>query len=161
MKTKFICSLLFVENMKRSTEFYRDVLGQEVEWDFGENVSFKGGFSIQKVDHISKIIFGNETRKEYKLGGDNLELYFESNDIDKFQEDLKQMNIEFIHEVREMPWAQKAMRIRDPDGYIIEIGEPVPLTLKRLKDGGMTDQQLSERVGVPLEGVKQMLNSLE
>jgi catechol 2,3-dioxygenase-like lactoylglutathione lyase family enzyme len=160
MKLKYICSLLFVENVKRSTEFYRDILGQEVEHDFGENVSFIGGFSIQKVDHISKIIFGNETRQEYKLGGDNLELYFESENIDGFQKYLKEKGIEFIHDVREMPWAQKAMRIRDPDGYIIEIGEPLPLTMKRLKDGGLTEEQLSERVGVPIEGVKFMLNSL-
>ena len=47
-KVKFICTLITVADMQRSRHFYENVLGQKVETDFGENVSF-GGFAIHSV----------------------------------------------------------------------------------------------------------------
>ncbi len=36
---KYICTLLVVEHMERSKQFYREVLGQEVVSDLGANVT--------------------------------------------------------------------------------------------------------------------------
>jgi len=43
---KYLCSLITVSDINRSRYFYENLLKQEVESDFGENVGFKGGFAI-------------------------------------------------------------------------------------------------------------------
>ena len=40
---KYICTLLVVEHMERSKQFYREVLGQEVVSDLGANVTLSCG----------------------------------------------------------------------------------------------------------------------
>jgi catechol 2,3-dioxygenase-like lactoylglutathione lyase family enzyme len=156
MKLKFICPLLFVKDVKASKEFYSEILGQKVEADLGENVTFEGPFSIQKAEHITGIIFGDDRILPEKMGSENMELYFEYENIDSIERELKKKGIEFIHDVKEMPWAQKVLRIRDPDGHIVEIGEPIPVLIDRLKGEGMTLELISKKVGIPLEAVKMM-----
>ena len=45
---KFIFTnvVIFVKDIERSEYFYCDLLGQEVEFDFGKNVTFKSGISL-------------------------------------------------------------------------------------------------------------------
>lgn len=44
---KLLCSLIVVESIEKSRKFYEEVLGQKVEFDFGENISFAGGLALQ------------------------------------------------------------------------------------------------------------------
>lgn len=41
MNIRFQSSVIFVQEIETSRYFYEELLGQEVEFDFGENVSFK------------------------------------------------------------------------------------------------------------------------
>ena len=45
---RFTSTLITVLNMNASRDFYERLLGQEVEYDFGENVSFAGGFALHE-----------------------------------------------------------------------------------------------------------------
>jgi len=58
----FKLPLIVVRDIERSKMFYTRVLGQEIEFDFGENVQFKGGFSIHLADHFEKVILQKESR---------------------------------------------------------------------------------------------------
>jgi uncharacterized glyoxalase superfamily protein PhnB len=52
------------------------------------------------------------------------ELYFETDDIDAFLEKLNTYeNIRYVHPIKMHSWGQRAVRIYDPDGHIIEVGE--------------------------------------
>ena len=53
---KFICSLITVEDIKRSREFYEKLLKQKVKYDFGQNVTFHGDFAIHLQSHYQKLI---------------------------------------------------------------------------------------------------------
>jgi len=57
----------------------------------------------------------------------NFELYFDSDDLAETVKKLKEYNVQFIHEIREMPWKQKVIRFYDPDNNIVEIGEPMTI----------------------------------
>jgi len=71
---KFICSLIVVNNVETSRNFYGKVLNQKVQFDFGENVSFEGGFAIHLKSHFSNLININEDVIIQK--SNNGELYF-------------------------------------------------------------------------------------
>ena len=45
--------------------------------------------------------------------------------MEAFQEKLENCSFEinYVHKLKEYPWGQKAIRIYDPDGHMIEIGE--------------------------------------
>lgn len=144
---KYICSLITVSDIQKSKDFYTGMLNQEVEMDFGENVSFKGGFAIHLKSHFAGLIDSSENQiiQGAKWG----ELYFESDDISSVQDNLDKAGIQFVHRIKEHPWKQRAMRLYDPDMHIIEIGESMESTVIRLYKEGFTLSAISEMTLMP------------
>jgi catechol 2,3-dioxygenase-like lactoylglutathione lyase family enzyme len=122
---KYTCALITVADIQRSRNFYENLLQQKVQYDFGENVSFEGGFVIHLDKHFKALI----DNKEIRQGGNNFELYFEHDNVEEIAYVLKENGITFVHEVREQPWRQKVVRFYDLDGHIVEVGEPMPAQL--------------------------------
>lgn len=146
---KYICSLVTVEDIGRSREFYEKILKQEVKYDYGENVVFKGDFAIHLKSHFAELIDG----KRITAGSNNFELYFEYDDVDAFVKELKENKVEFVHEVREQPWRQKVVRFYDPDGNIVEVGESLEYLSFRLAREGKNVEEISAITNMPVEFV--------
>lgn len=146
---KYVSTLIAVNDMEISKRFYHDVLGMEVLSDFGANVTLTGGLSLQTMDSWVNFIGG----KGVNLRNNAVELYFEEKDIDMFLIRLKNYEVEYVHDIKEHSWGQRVIRFYDPDYHIIEVGEAMETVVKRFKDMGMTDEQVSERMDVPPEYV--------
>jgi catechol 2,3-dioxygenase-like lactoylglutathione lyase family enzyme len=159
MTIQFQSSVLFVRDIQTSRRFYEELLGQEVEMDFGANVGYKGGFAIWQVDSAFEVIFERPADAEAPLGRDNLELYFESPDLDIAWTRLSSQEVEVVHPLREQPWGQRVIRIFDPDGHIVEIGEPMPIVIARYLAQGMKAEAVAERTLMPLEFIQQVAES--
>jgi len=142
-KVKFVCPLITVADMKRSRDFYENVLGQTVEADFGENVSF-GGFAIHLRPHYQTLI----DNKKVLIGGNNFELFFVCDNLEQIVEKLKAEKVEFVHELREEPWKQFVVRFYDPDKNIIEIGETLENLVFRLYQQGNSFEDISKVTGL-------------
>ena len=148
---KFKCPLLVVSDMEKAINFYEEVIGDRVAFDFGENVQFEGGFALQEIEKWKEMIHTDDIRSK----SNDAELYFEEKDFDKFLEYLKEFpDIQYVHPVEEAPWGQRIVRFYDPDFHIIEVGEPMDAVIKRLFDSGMTVEQVSEKSQYPIEYVK-------
>jgi len=154
MKNENICPLITVNDILKSKEFYMNILKQEVELDHGENIAFKSGLAIHDKNHFQKLT-GKQIEGESR---NNMELYFQSDDIDNLEEVLESFNVEFIHKIIEQPWGQRVMRFYDPDDYIIEIGEPIEVVIKRFAAQGLVTEEISEKSSMPVEYVKMVLN---
>ena len=76
--------------------------------------------------------------EQISLGHNASELYFETEDLDAFEERLRSMPISYVHPVHQQPWGQRAMRFYDPDGHIIEVGETMPSVVRRFLAQGLT-----------------------
>jgi uncharacterized glyoxalase superfamily protein PhnB len=153
---RFICPLIVVNNIKASRFFYEKVLNQKVQCDFGENISFEGGFAIHLKSHFSDLISINENDIIQK--SNNSELYFEEDDLDSFLQKLKNVSsIEYVHELKEQPWGQRVIRFYDPDMHIIEVGEPMESVVKRLLSKGLSIEETVKRTLMPEEFVRQFL----
>ena len=140
---KFICPLITVADIKKSRDFYENILGQKVKTDFGQNVSF-GEFAIHLRPHFKMLI----DNKEIVAGGNNFELYFECDNIEQIVEKLKAEKVEFVHELREQPWKQLVVRFYDPDKNIIEIGEALEYLSFRLYKQGNSFDEISRMTGM-------------
>jgi catechol 2,3-dioxygenase-like lactoylglutathione lyase family enzyme len=156
MKVKYICSLISVQNIEKSRKFYEDILKQEVEIDHGANVSFKGGFAIHDAEHYQELL-GESSQIKIDVEKNFIELYFESENLDEIQEKLDSLNYKFLHKIREQPWGQKVMRFFDPDGYIIEVGEPLEFVVRRFAAQGFSHEEISKKSSMPVEFVKMVL----
>lgn len=141
--------MLVVNDMDKSVDFYKKVLGLCVETDFGANKTLTGGLSLQTAETYKDFI----GKDDISFGGNNFEIYFEVDDFDAFTQKLEKQNVEYVHPVIEHRWGQRAVRIYDPDRHIIEIGENIKMVCRRFFDGGMTREQVAQRMDVPLSFV--------
>lgn len=147
---KFKNPLLVVEDMERSKNFYKEVLGLKVIVDFGANVTLTGGVCLQTKESWKSFI----NTDNITFGCNSAEIYFEEDDFDKFAEKLGKLEgIEYVHPVVEHRWGQRAVRFYDPDKHIIEVGENIKAVCKRFIAAGMTPEQTAERMDVPIKFV--------
>ena len=94
-----------------------------------------------------------------RLGADNFELYFECPDLDSAWARVEAAALgpnRIVHPIEEQPWLQRGFRLRDPDGHLVEVGEPLPALVKRLLGQGMTLEDISTRTTIALEAVRAM-----
>jgi catechol 2,3-dioxygenase-like lactoylglutathione lyase family enzyme len=154
MTVKFCSSVLLVNNIKASREFYEDILNQTVEIDHGECIGFVGGFSIWQIEHAYKNM---EKGFSNSISGDkngHFELYFESDDLDDIHRKLTDKKVEFVHDMIKQPWGQRVFRIYDPDKHMVELGEPMTAVIKRYLNQGMTPAEVAKRTSMPFEIVQ-------
>jgi len=154
---KYVCPLIAISDMKLSRDFYEKLLDQKVKYDFGESVTFHGDFAIHMQSHYKNLI----DNREIKSGGNNFELYFESDKIELIVEKLKENNILFVHELREQPWRQKVVRFYDPDKNIIEIGETLEHLSFRLRKEDLSLEQISRISNMPIDFVIDSIEKYE
>ncbi len=153
---KFICPLICVEDITRSRHFYEDILGQQVLYDFTENITFKGDFAIHLKGHFQGLL-GKPEQYPFKYKAHNGELYFETDEIEIILERLVSKSVDFIHKIHEQPWGQRVIRFYDPDGHIIEIGEPMESVVQRFHKKGLSIEDICERTSMPVVFVKKII----
>lgn len=149
---KYRVLLLAVRDMEASKAFYQDVLGMKITCDLGANVTLDGVLALQTLDTWRQLI----ERDNVTLENNAAELYFEEWDMDALMSRLAGYEIHYVHGLKEQPWAQRAVRFYDPDGHIIEVGEAMPAVVRRLLGQGMTLENAADRLGIPLEAVREM-----
>lgn len=154
---KFICSFIAVSDIKRSRYFYEILLNQKPRFDFGENITYHGDFAIHLESHFKNLI----DNKKIEHGGNNFELYFEYDDLEQIVKILKENNITFLHDIREQPWRQKVVRIYDPDQHIVEIGESLEYLSFRLKNEGLSNEEISKITNMPSDFMISAIDKFE
>ena len=154
MKYQGVC--IAVKDVSVSKEFYQDLFELEVFQDYGINVSF-GGLSLQQ--DFAWLL--NIPRKKVLTEPHNMELYFETDDIDGFVTKLEQRtDIRYLGDgVTEATWGQRSIRFYDLDGHIIEVGENMKMVVKRFLDSGMSIEETSKRMDVSVSDLRTLLNS--
>ncbi len=156
---KYSGVLLAVQDVAVSRHFYEDLLGQKVKFDFGQDVAFEGDFSLHLRSHFQTLL-GDAARNLAPSSGrkHDGELFFETDDMEAVYQKLSAARVEFIHGIREQPWGQRVMRLYDPDGFIVEIGETMQAVVRRFHAQGLSAQQVSARTSMPLDFVERVIH---
>jgi len=125
MSLKFINPIPLVRDMEVSRKFYSEVLGLKIVQDYPVFVLFEDHFAIHQAQAYHAMAFGHETEAAARpQGQDNVVLYFETPDLEGMFARL-QGQVRVIHPIRQQAWGQKVFRFYDPDGHMVEIGEPM------------------------------------
>lgn len=145
--------LIVVKDIELSKAFYRDLFGLSVVTDFGGNVILTEGLVLQE-----QTIWETFTNTKVVSYGNDAELYFEENDMDSFIEKLKSSSyeIEYVNPPMEHDWGQRVIRLYDPDGHIIEVGESLEYVAKRYLKQGMTIEETARKTQLPLPQVEEI-----
>jgi len=152
---KFTCPLIVVKDITISRNFYENILGQRVKYDFGEDIQFEGDFSIHLERHFQGLLGeGYQILKK----AHNFELYFETEELDSIIQKLKANEVEVIHDVKEQPWGQRVARVYDPDYHIIEIGESIDSVILRYHRAGFLPKDIHKKTSMPMEVIKQTIS---
>lgn len=148
----FAATLLAVRDMEKSLEFYKELFDQDVVTDLGWNKTLTCGLTLQlNFDRIAGF-----SRQSMKFGTNNMELYFETEDIGAFMNLLeKHPEVQRLHDLKTHPWHQRVVRIYDPDGHLIEVGESMQSVAVREFRAGHTVEETARITQHPSELVRQ------
>jgi catechol 2,3-dioxygenase-like lactoylglutathione lyase family enzyme len=150
--------MICVKNINESRDFYENLFGLKVTFDFGKNITYDCGFSIQ--EDFSKLSGIPENDIKYKTN--NFEIYFEEDYFDNFLLSLNEYkNIEYVHDVIEYHWGQRVIRIYDLDKHIIEIGENMDIVIKRLIENGLSVEETAKKSQHPIEYVMSIYENMQ
>lgn len=149
-------TLIAVSNMEVSKKFYKDLLGMHVVGDFGANVQLENGLFLQTKETWENMIANREIKLNHNAG----ELYFEIQDMDAFLKLLETYQVEYVHELKEQSWGQRAVRFYDPDYHMIEVAEDLVMVMKRFADSGMSVEEVAVRMDVPVDYIKDHLGKI-
>lgn len=155
LEAKYKGLVLFVADIEKSKEFYQRIFGLEVLMDFGESIEFDNGLMLWEKKFAHNFIFGR--RYLAKETGHEIEMYFETPDIESDYEILQNSNIDFAHPIRQEPWGQRTIRIYDPDMHLIEIAEPMEVVALRLHREGLNLEEVIEKTQLPKDLVENII----
>lgn len=146
-------TLIVVKDMERSKAFYRDLFGLMVIADYDGNVVLTEGLVLQEESIWKKFI-----GQGIAYHGNDAELYFEENDMEWFIEKLESWDgeIQYANRLMEHDWGQRVVRLYDPDGHLIEVGESMDYVAKRFLAAGMTLEETAVKTQMALGRVEEL-----
>lgn len=152
---KYGGTVLAVADVNQSRKFYEELFGLEVYQDYGINVSFTCGLSLQQEFHWLTGV----PKEKILHNANNMELFFEETDFDGFLKKLeKRPDILCLNGVTEHSWGQRVVRFYDLDGHLIEVGEEMRMVVNRFLSSGMTLDEVSKKMDVSVEDLKKLLH---
>lgn len=160
MNVQFRSAVLLVDDIAAARRFYEGLLGQTVLIDHGPNVGFAGGFALWQAEHAAATVgAGWEPAAGGRCG--HGELYFECDDLDAAWAALVAAGAPMAHPIREQPWGQRVLRVYDPDGHLVELGEPMEVVVRRFLAAGLTVEAVATRTAMPPAVVAQLAGTRE
>ena len=122
-------TMLRVENLQRSVEFYRQHLGMELmrtreSQARGERVAYVG-YGDEDSNHALELVEMIEPLGKFMHGNAYGHVALLVDDVQEMSDRLKRSNVEFAHEPHHTRPENPNMIafIKDPDGYEIELTE--------------------------------------
>lgn len=151
-------TMLVVDNIERSKQFYKELFGLNVIAEFEGNVILTEGLVLQDRKPWDSFL-----RRQVLYGHHSTELYFEENEMDAFLARLgaSSIPVSCVHPLMEHEWGQRVIRLYDPDMHMIEVGESLDFVARRFLNQGMTPKEVAKKTQLPLSAVELISQDLE
>lgn len=156
MPIRFEGPALMVRNLRACREFYETLLEREILFQVGEAyVAYKDRLSLWSMEGAHQMVFG---RPPGPSGADaeRFELYFESEDPAGVLSRMRAKGVPVIQDLHEAPWGQRCIRVRDPEGNVVEVAEPMAQVAGRFLAQGLSPEEAAERTMLPVEMIRAM-----
>ena len=121
---KFASTRLVAADIKAMVGFYEMVTGQTAEWlapVFAEIVTPSATLAIGSAETVALFKEGSA-----EAGANRTAIIeFQVEDVDSLSESLGDPSIERVMAPTDMPWGNRSMLLRDPDGNLVNVFAPV------------------------------------
>ncbi|MGD9637628.1 MAG: VOC family protein [Alphaproteobacteria bacterium] len=126
---KFKYSILYVENVKATMDFFCKAFGLKIKFihesgDFGELETGNTTLAFSSISLMNKL---DKYPGKPNPKSPVFEIAFETDDVASALKTAVQAGATIIQDVKEEAWGQTTSYVCDPNGYIIEICSPVKL----------------------------------
>lgn len=151
---RYSCTVISVSDINKARKFYEDLFGLELYQDYGINISFTCGLSLQQ--EFDWLV--NLPKDKVIKSSNNMEICFEEENFDDFLKKLNQYpDVVYLGNVIEHSWGQRVVRFYDLDGHMIEVGEDMKMVINRFLASGMTMEEVSVRMNVSVEDLTKLI----
>ncbi len=117
IEIKVVSPVLVVSDVNASVAYFKDVLGFDVMFTFGEPTEYGATTRGDVQIHLSKDYLGGRVGK----GG----CYISMLGVDAIYAELKAKGVTIVEDIATRPYGMRDFYIADPDGNTIGFGEPV------------------------------------
>lgn len=117
-------TIVLVRDILRTKEFYQGVFGLEILHDWGAMIVFRNRLAFHQADKLHPQERMAAEIPSGSLGCGNLVIYIETPDLDATRALLKGRGVPFVHDILSPPWGGHILRVKDPDGHLVELGGP-------------------------------------
>lgn len=150
----YSCTVISVSDINKSRKFYEDLFGLELYQNYGINISFTCGLSLQQ--EFDWLV--NLPKDKIMKQPNNMELCFEEEQFDAFLKKLEQYSdIKYLGEVVEHSWGQRVIRFYDLDDHLIEVGESMKMVINRFLSKGHSMEDVSKIMAVSISDLETLL----
>ncbi len=118
---------LFTRDMERAAGFYREQLGFEVRFLFGDPPVY-AQFSRDAVRLNMRQVEAPVLDREAAERGELLAAYLEVDDVEGLYREYAGRDVDFYLRLQTKPWGLKGFIVRDPDGNLLNFSEPAGQT---------------------------------
>jgi lactoylglutathione lyase len=116
---------LFVKDLQRSVDFYKNVIQLELSSQNENSAMFKAenlNLLLTQEDVISNNHYFSEIKTSRK--GMGVEIILVVPDVQSYYQRICEMQIELESELKQQEWGMTDFRLTDPDGYYLRITSP-------------------------------------
>ena len=153
---RYTAALISAADVHVSRRFYEELFGLKLDHDYGINVSFTCGLALQQnFAWLAGVPEDSVAHRSH-----NMELCFETEDFDGFLKQLdRRPGVRRLGDVVEHGWGQRTVRLYDPDGHLIEVGEDMGMVVRRFLASGMSMEEVSARMDVSIADLEKLLTA--
>jgi uncharacterized glyoxalase superfamily protein PhnB len=110
-------TVLLVEDVARSLDYYRDALGFDVD----VYAPLPEDYGFARRDDCYVHLARSQTRRAGAV--DLFDAYFYVDDVDELHAELAERGADVVQEPVEQNYGLRELRVRDPDGYVLAFGQ--------------------------------------
>lgn len=114
---------LFTGDMERAARFYREQLGFEARFLFGDPPVY-AQFSRDTVRLNMRLVQAPVLDREAAERGELLAAYLEVDDVEGLYQEYVGRDVHFCRPLETKPWGLTGFIVRDPDGNLLNFSEP-------------------------------------
>lgn len=122
--------MLYVSDLKRTAEFFRDTLGFGFEgyWDDASQTVHEDWQAVDKPGYASVTIGDDEVGlhpdPDFEPGRTRIKLSVTVEDVDALYERVRSQGVEAT-EPQDYPWGARMFTVTAPDGHALDFVEPL------------------------------------
>jgi uncharacterized glyoxalase superfamily protein PhnB len=117
-----LAPVLLAPDVKEALDYYRDVLGFDVEPYAGDPDTY--GYAARDGTNIH-IAHADHCRPNSDLVVDLFDVYIWVEDVEAVHAELVERGANIIHAPIDRPWGMREIRVREVNGYILGMGQPL------------------------------------